>query len=362
MSGALTIIEFIVAFGVLVFLHEFGHFLTARLFKVEVEEFGFGFPPRLIKLFKLGGTEFTLNWIPFGAFVRPKGENDPNIPGGLAAANPWKRLAVLFGGPLMNLITGIILFSIVFTRTGAPDSTRVEINGISQNSPAESVGLRPGDLITAINHQPIDSMARLSSIVQTNLGKEITITYMRDGKTIDVTATPRLNPPPNQGSLGITMTNPVSPINIGKALPLGALMTVEQGRELILLPGRLIRGQVPQDQARFVGPVGIFNIYQQAQQRDIESEKQIAAAEPTLPAVNRLWFLAVISVALGFTNLLPLPALDGGRILFVLPELIFRRRVPAQYENMIHMIGFIALLALMVYITTQDIVNPINLH
>ncbi|HOD05757.1 MAG TPA: site-2 protease family protein, partial [Anaerolineaceae bacterium] len=111
MTSLLRILEFILALGVLVFLHELGHFLVSRFFKIEIEEFGFGFPPRMVKLFKLGGTDFTINWIPFGAFVRPKGENDPEVSGGLASANPWVRLAVLLGGPVMNLLTGVILFT-----------------------------------------------------------------------------------------------------------------------------------------------------------------------------------------------------------------------------------------------------------
>src|SRR5512147_624259 len=100
------LLQFIFGIGIVIILHEMGHFLVARAFHVEVEEFGIGFPPRLVKLFDLGGTEFTLNWIPLGGFVRPKGENDPSVPGGLAASSPWTRLGVLFAGPTMNLLLG----------------------------------------------------------------------------------------------------------------------------------------------------------------------------------------------------------------------------------------------------------------
>jgi regulator of sigma E protease len=98
LNAALTILEFVVAFSFLMFIHEFGHFIVSKSFKIEVEEFGFGFPPKIVNLFKFKGTQVTLNWIPFGAFVRPKGENDPAIKGGLASANPWKRLAVFLAG------------------------------------------------------------------------------------------------------------------------------------------------------------------------------------------------------------------------------------------------------------------------
>src|SRR5574339_323826 len=118
----LTWIVFILAFGGIVLIHEFGHFMAARLVKVEVEEFGIGLPtPGAITLFTWQGTRFTLNWLPFGGFVRPKGENDPTIEGGLAAANPWKRLFVLVAGPLMNLLTAVIIYSFVFNNAGVPD-------------------------------------------------------------------------------------------------------------------------------------------------------------------------------------------------------------------------------------------------
>ncbi|MGB9639805.1 MAG: site-2 protease family protein, partial [Anaerolineales bacterium] len=103
------LLTFIGGIALLIILHEFGHFLAAKLLKVDVEEFGIGFPPRILKLFTAGGTEFTLNWIPLGGFVRIKGENDPDVPGGLAAANPWIRFAVISAGPITNILIGIIL-------------------------------------------------------------------------------------------------------------------------------------------------------------------------------------------------------------------------------------------------------------
>jgi regulator of sigma E protease len=355
-----TILEFVLAFGLLLFLHEFGHYITSVLFGVEVEEFGFGFPPRLVKLFTWRGTDFTLNWIPFGAFVRPKGENDPEVTGGLAAANPWKRLAVMLGGPFMNLLTGVVIFAILFSMTGAPDTKIVQIMEVAKNSPAETAGLRANDIITRVNDIEITSTMLLASTVKENLGKEVTLTLTRDGKTIEVKTTPRLNPPPDQGSLGIVMGNPVKPISFFQALPYSLITTGAQGAALITLPIQLMQGQIKGDEARMVGPVGMYDIYSQVRTKDVTAESQPTSTPAD--SLNRFWLLGIISVALGFTNLLPIPALDGGRILFLLPELIFRKRVPAQFENMVHLIGFAALIALMVYVTSQDITNRIILH
>src|SRR5574341_1592255 len=142
---------FVAVFAGVVFIHELGHFLVARLLKVEVEEFGFGLPPRILTLFRWKGTEFTLNWLPVGGFVRPKGENDPNVPGGLAAANPWTRLGVLFAGPFMNLLLGVAVFALLFFQVGVPDYTQVQIDGVLPNSPAAQAGIQ---VITAVLGAP----------------------------------------------------------------------------------------------------------------------------------------------------------------------------------------------------------------
>ncbi|MBI4928024.1 MAG: site-2 protease family protein [Anaerolineae bacterium] len=358
LATLIRILEFVLALGVLIFLHELGHYLFAKLFKIEVEEFGFGFPPRMLRLFKLGETEFTLNWIPFGAFVRPKGENDPDVPGGMASANPWQRLMILFGGPLLNLVTGVLLFSLVYTLAGAPDLSTVQIAVVNANSPAESAGLLPGDVITAVQGQPVTSSQQLTTVIYDNLGKEISMDYRRGEQTGSVTATPREKPPEGEGALGIVMGSPLVKVSWAQSMPLAVQDTLQQARMIITMPIMLLSGEVSGDQARFVGPKGMYDIYQMVRTEDRKDEQNNATSAP----VRTLSLLATISVALGITNLLPIPALDGGRILFLLPELLFRKRVPARYENMVHLIGFATLILLMIVITAQDIINPIQLR
>ena len=248
------LVEFILVFGFLLFTHEFGHYIMARLFKVEVEEFGFGFPPRIKKLFTYKGTDFTINAIPFGAFVRPKGENDPDVPGGLAAANPWKRFGVLVGGPFMNLLMGLILFTAFFALMGTPDTKTVVVNDISANSPAQTAGLLPGDIIKNAQGTAIISIEELQNITQANEGKEMTLQVLRGEQVVDLLVTPRINPPEGEGRMGIALGNPYQPISVIQAFPVAAQQTWTICVNTILLPVQLIEGLIPKEQARVVGP------------------------------------------------------------------------------------------------------------
>jgi len=353
---AIEIVLVVLGLGALIFLHESGHFVFCKLVKIPVEEFGFGFPPRLVKLFRYDGTDFTLNAIPFGAFVRPRGENDPNVPGGMSEANPWKRFGVLIGGPLMNLITGMLLFSLVFTIDGVPHPDKIVITDTNPGSPAEQVGLMTDDLILSVNGEAITSIDRLSTLVRANRGRDITITVLRDGQTLTFTTIPRVYPPEGEGALGIGMTEYTEPATWPQTIPYAIQETVQQGYDLISLPVMLITGKIPADQARLVSPIGLFSMWSRAS----EIDTAVAASNPEATPITRLTLLAIISVALGFTNLLPLPALDGGRILFLLPEILFRKRVPAEKEAYVHAIGFIALIILMFVIVAQDIINPLT--
>lgn len=350
-----TIIQFIIVLGFLLVCHEFGHFLMARLFKVEVEEFGIGIPPRLIGK-KIGGVIFSINAIPFGAFVRPKGENDPSIPDGLASSSPWIRLGVFLGGPAMNLLVGFIVFIILFARLGTPNTKVIEVMEIAPSSPAESAGMLPGDTIVAVNGETITSTEQIQTIIQGNKGNPVSIDLLRKGTSVQVNVTPRVNPPSGEGPVGFVMGNPFTPIPWYKAVPTAGAALFEQAKQLVLLPIRLIQGTIAPSQARVVGPKGIFDIYQAAK----TSDQQAQSSPVNFPAVNVLSFIGTISIALGLTNLFPIPALDGGRILFIIPELLFRKRVPAKYENLVHSIGMLTLLLFMVFITIQDFIHPIT--
>jgi regulator of sigma E protease len=331
---------FVFIFG-MVFVHELGHFFAARLLKVEVEEFGFGFPPRITKLFEHKGTVFSLNWIPLGGFVRPKGENDPTIEGGLAAASPWVRLGVLFAGPVMNLLVGVLLGIILFYSLGDRVVEKVLVQSTAPGSPAAEAGMQPGDLFISANGQAIDSVEKLQSIVAENIGKSVTFVLQRGDQNLTVLVVPRTKPPEGQGPLGVGLDNPTRPVSLLTASYRGVYAAYENVHAILLLPVRMVRGQISPQEGRLVGFKGMFDIYQRTQ--------------------SRLFFFMMISISLGIFNLLPVPALDGGRIVMTLPEILFHRRVPMKYENAIHVVGFALLLILMIYINVQDFLNPIQL-
>ncbi len=360
-SFLLTLVEFVLAFGVLIFLHEFGHYIACKAFKIEVEEFGFGLPPKMLKLFSFQGTDFTLNWLPVGAFVRPKGEDDPAVPGGLATSNPWKKLTVAASGPVMNMLVGVTLFAYMISRIGiVAQPYQVEIMSLMEGRPAKQAGLAAGDIITKINGEPIDSVEEMISIVKANKGKEITLTYLRDRESKTIQITPLENV--DSGELGVSISYHLTKINVLQAIPYGVQATWDQIRLILKLPGMLLRGEVSKEMARPVGPVGIFQIFQQVRETDIETAQAATKqGEKAMPGLLTLNLIAILSVGLGFANLLPIPGLDGSRILFALPEIIIKKRLPPAVEQKLLTYGIAFLLILMAIITAQDIFNPVQL-
>ena len=371
----LSLVIFILAFGGMVIIHEFGHFIVARWCGIEVEEFGIGLPtPGAITLFHWKGTRFTLNWLPLGGFVRPKGENDPTVVGGLAAAGPWKRLAVLFAGPTMNLITAVIIFSLIIAISGGiitvqPENSanaKVMITNILANSPAKAAGLQVGDILISGAGQPIRNSDDIHNIVVANVDKPVTFVAERNGKQIELQITPQFNKAEARPMIGIEYCGGCAfkPItSLGENVLTSLKYTGNQIYQLVTLPVKLIRGTIAPEQGRMVGLKGIYDIMKQSVTNDVEASQTpvstSSSASPYDRPVQTLFLIAALSISLGIFNLFPFPALDGGRILFVLPEIIFRRRVPAQFENLVHGLGMTVLLLFMIYVNIMDFINPV---
>lgn len=346
------IIEFVIALAMLIFIHEFGHFIVCKLLGIEVEEFGFGFPPRALTLFEHGGTKFTLNWLPLGGFVRPKGEQDPTVAGGMAAANPWKRIAVLLAGPTMNLLTAAVLFIAIYGLIGSlPDRNRVQLVDIAPNSPASAAGLQAGDILVSVGGVEIHSLDAVKTVIYANLGKPLVFVYQRGGANLEITVTPLANPG-NTGAVGIYMSYPMKAFTIWGAIPESFTSMYEYMKELFTMVGQIIHGQSTSSEGRLVGIKGMFDLYASVRE---------SSGTPGVPTiVNVLLFFSSISISLGIMNLLPIPALDGGRILFAIPEIIIHRRIPPKYEMWVNFISFALLILLMIFINLQDFIHPIT--
>lgn len=357
MSIVLMILQVVLILGLLIFSHEAGHFLASRAVGIPVEEFGFGYPPRLAKIGTWKGTDITLNWIPFGGFVHIHGEGDETVEDGMAVAPAWKRLVILLAGPAMNFLIGLIILVVIYSAMGVPASNEALVSGVAEGSPALAAGFEVGDIVVSVDDIQIEGIDQLVETINARVGQEVTVVLDREGETVVLNLVPRVNPPEGEGAMGIGLSNPLKPMPFFQSVGYAFQTTGYLIKETVLLPARLISGAVDAASARPVGYKGIYDIYAWAVEQDTEST--IATAEP-LP-VNTLAIIANISISLGMANLLPIPALDGGRIIFTLPELIFKKRIPQNWQNAVNTVFFMLLIILMVFITILDFTNPVVL-
>ena len=367
MSIGWTIGAFLLVLTPIILVHEIGHFISARLFGIRVEEFGIGFPPRAVKLFKRGGTLYSLNWIPIGGFVRPAGEDDPSVPDGLSGASKKARFFTLSAGVVANFIFAIFLLWIAF-QIGPKQYSQFEImiTGVNENSPAAEAGLLPNDVLVGVNSvlledglnldEAADGMDALKAEISSSAGTPVDMIIRRAGQEQEIFVTPRLPgefDAETEGETGIQIT--ATGVGDGEAVgPIESVgMALTEVRDVVWMtaqaPVMVIRGQI---EPRLARPLSVVGISQLAGQVAAQSAEQA-----TLYPILR--FAALISVALGITQLLPIPALDGGRILFVLIEAVRGRRIEPEREGMVHLVGMLFLLGLMVLIIIQDIFNPI---
>jgi regulator of sigma E protease len=363
---------FIVLLGPLMLIHELGHFVVAKKAGIRVEEFGLGLPPRAARLFKLGETEYTLNWLPIGAFVRMTGEENPEDPRSFAAQPKRWRLATLAAGPLMNFLGGFVILTLAYLFFATqPTEFRYRINQVMAGSPAEQIGLQPGDAILAVNGADMIQKLEPASGVQPDvgalrrqvrqfIGQPIEIVVLRAGEPEQIVRlSGRLPPDANaEAPLGVSLIIEVTKSErVAYTLPEALLAAgLEVGgaiAALVQLPVRLVNQTLALEQLRPISVVGITNI-------GVELiDSSVTESQGLMPFLR---FAAVVSIAIALTNLLPLPALDGGRILFILIEALRGRRVDPRREQWVHAVGFAFLLALSVVVIIMDIVNPVSIR
>ena len=356
----ITLIIFILVLGILILTHEWGHFITARKSGLTVEEFGFGFPPRIFSI-KRGETLYSINLLPLGGFVKILGEDGTELdnPKSFSSKSVGIRSLVTVSGVVMNFLLAVLLLIIGFY-IGLPQiidknnevlakNIEIQIVALNNSSPAEKAGLKMGDIIKYVKsgnkNVAINEISTLQENINDSKGKEIIVAVERGKEIFEIKAVPRINPPEGEGALGIALAK-IGIISYPwyKSFWLGLKSAFIISWEIIkgfggLLKNLITSGKIPQD---ISGPVGIAILTNQA---------------ATLGFIYLLQLVAIISLNLAVLNLIPFPALDGGRLLFLGLEKIKGHKVNPKVENAIHSVGLVLLLALIMLITYRDILR-----
>lgn len=364
----LTIIVFILILSILVFVHEFGHFTVAKLFGVHVEEFGFGLPPRVVGK-KIRGTLYSLNLLPIGGFVKLAGEDAEDIDREkhtvktkqarshyFWAKSKKERIYILLAGVAMNFILAIGITGFLLSRGIIEQTPRVRIETVVAQSPAQAAGLLGGDIVKSIVYTkngkkeevfPTKSETVVST-VNAHKGELIVLTVDRNGTVLSISIIPRVNPPVGQGALGVQLNNYERHVYTWYEIPWKSVeVTFTRAYQMLYSMGdmlvRFVTGKTVRSE-EVSGPVGIAKVVGDSMKYGWEAVLEI---------------VSILSLNLALLNVLPFPALDGGRILFVVIEKLGKKTRPAV-ERMIHQIGMMLLLGLLLLITVNDILRIVR--
>lgn len=349
----LTLLVFFFTLSVLILAHELGHFWAAKRAGIRVEEFGFGFPPKLWSK-KIGETVYSLNALPIGGFVRLYGENlDEKVKEkerSFWAQSKISRTGVIAGGVAANFLLAVVIFAVTYSILGIPTKTgEVKIVGVVPDSPAAQAGFLEDDLVRAVDGQKMEDLAAFSALVAERGGREILISFSRAGREEILPVTPRADPPEGEGPLGVIVSDvkiihypwwqrPYRGMIEGFKEAFGWAGLILGGLKTMVVD-LIIRGEIPKDVA---GPVGILQI-------------SGSVARGGILAV--LQFVGILSVNLAVVNFLPFPALDGGRFLFIVYEAVARRQPSPDFDRKVNTVGVILLLSLAALITVNDLVR-----
>jgi len=342
----LTIVSFIFVFTIITIVHEGGHLFFAKRAGIRVHEFGIGFGPTLFSI-KKNHTTYKINLLPILGYVNIAGietesqeEKDTPEEEKYYNKSVSAKFKAIFAGPFMNLVLGFLVFSLVFSITGAPIGISNEIATISPGSQAAKIGLLPGDKLEAINGKVFEEPEEAVKLIHKNAGKELVLSIKRGKNKLRLAAIPEYHKRMKVGLIGFSLKAVYEKVNPFKAILMGAQQTVGLALMILILLGRLLTGQLAVGD--LAGPVGIAQITGQYAQQGF---------------ISLLSFLAFFSVNVAVVNLLPIPALDGGRLFFVLLEFIRRKPISIEKENKVHHIGLIMLLGLIALLTVNDVLR-----
>jgi regulator of sigma E protease len=362
-QSLITIVIFLAILGVLVVIHEIGHFVTARAAGVRVHEFGIGFPPRAKVLSARGETLYTLNWLPIGGFVRLEGEDgdETDDPRSFATQSLPLRLWILVAGVLMNVILAFLIFVVI--AWAATPFVGVRFAEVQPGSPAAEAGLVGGEAIVGVDGERFDFFGETSALaaIRERAGEQVTLSVLRlDGEIedVDVTLRPEEEITPTQGALGISageagqfeaaFYGEYAGRDLPTALGVGVDETLRWGSLIIGGLASLV-GSIAADPTApppVAGPVGIAT--------------QIGDVFWNAGPIMTLYVAGILSANLAVVNILPFPPLDGGRMLMMILKAIFGRRISLQAERMTYLVGFVFLFAFLIWITGFDILRQLG--
>ncbi|MBN2796893.1 MAG: site-2 protease family protein [Clostridia bacterium] len=329
-----NILAFLFVLGILIFVHELGHFTLAKLNKMHVYQFCLGLGPKLIK-FKGKETTYAICALPIGGMVDLReDENDTENLRSFSAKKPWQRLVVILAGAIMNFVLAYVLIVGLFFSLGAPTNSNV-LGGVQEDMPAYEAGIRPGDVIVEVNGVSVNTWEEIINEIVLSGNSTFTVTY----RSQNVLYTREIKGVEGSDSYFRIGISEEFKKDFPTAIKLGTTDFLDKSTLIFDTFIDLVTGKI--DPANVSGPVGIY--------------KQVGEVAQTNDFRNLLYFTALLSVNLGIFNLLPFPFLDGGRAIFILYEMIFRKPFNKEKEAFVHFLGMIVLMALMVVLVIKDI-------
>jgi regulator of sigma E protease len=346
----LTLVAFLIVIGVIVIIHETGHFVAAKLTGMRVNKFSIGFPPRLYSR-KIGETEFSISWIPLGGYVQIAGMIDESLEGNTITGAPWEfmsksalqKIFVLSAGVLMNYVIAFVLAAALTLSYGTAQVAGTAIGEVMSGMPAEKAGIEPGDEIVAVGG---DKTSTWEQVVDRISGSEdtvaLTIKKAATGQNVDVAIPTQLTQEGGESRriIGVTPKLEFEPAGLFTAIGRGASFCYGTTRGIVVFLGQLVTGR--SSISELAGPLGVAQL-------SGESARQGTG--------SFLFFLAYVSVSIGFLNILPFPVLDGGHIVFVVIESIIRRPVPTNIKLWVQQIGVGLLLLLVLFVSYHEVLR-----
>ncbi len=346
-----NIISFVVVLGVLIFVHEFGHFLLAKLMGVGVEKFSLGFGPRIVGR-KIGMTDYMISAIPLGGYVKMVGESPGNevdyslLPLSFSHKSLFKRSLIVLAGPVFNLLLAVLIFFVFFLVSGLP-ILQPEVGEVQEGMPAHEAGICPGDRIVSIDANPVTRWEEMADLINQSSGRPLSIEVLRDDRTVLVKVTPKQLSSQNlfgeqieKYVIGITASGAVTvqKLNIFQSAAYGVTQAWQIAELTVLAIGKIIAGTL--SAKNLGGPIMIA---------------QLAGQQAEAGIINLIFFIALLSVNLGIINLLPIPVLDGGHLLFFLIEAVSRRPINHKMREVAQQVGIFVLILLMIFVFYNDI-------